>query len=173
MGCVLGAALGSSAGAGGAVTVSGAEAVTVGVLDAATTVWSPASVVAGTVTVAVKSPLASVVAVPTSTGSECSVIVTVDSGAKPVPFTVTVLPASTLEGSTVTAGVESFSALTVTDLTVVSLPKPLRAYAGLSYSRVTRAVWFAPITKGPTPFLSSATVRPLMTWPSTVTLYFA
>ena len=87
---------------------------------------APASVVAGTVTVAVKAPLASVVAVPTSTGSECSVSVTADSGAKPVPVTAMVLPASTVEGSTVRAGVERVAALTVTEVTVASLPKPLR-----------------------------------------------
>ena len=52
--------------------------------------------------------------------------VTADSGAKPVPVTATVLPASTVEGSTVRAGVERVAALTVTEVTVASLPKPLR-----------------------------------------------
>ena len=119
-------------GAGVAVTVRGAEASAVGDSAAATTVWSPASVAAGTVTSAVKEPVSSVVAVPTSTGSECRVRFTGEEGAKPVPVTVTVLPASTVWGATVMVGVESFSDLTVTEATVASLPKPLSAYAGLS-----------------------------------------
>ena len=124
----LGAALGSWVGAAGAgVTVSGADAVMLGDAEAATRVCSPASVAAGTVTVAVKDPSSPAVAVPTSTGSECSVSVTGLFGAKPVPLTVRDLPASTVEGSTVSAGVARESAETVTDVTVVSLPNPFSA----------------------------------------------